>query len=133
MESIQSVMQAIAGQITRETGVRAGDVVPAKINPPEVFLHLKGSKPGTFGVDSLDLEIDMIAFVSSAVDRAQRVLYDYVSTGTTESLFDAVAYDSSFGLEGVFGAVGEFRNLGFEEIAAYSMYGGAISLAVSIS
>lgn len=133
MESIQSVMIAIAGQVTSRSGVRAGDVVPNKINPPEVFLHLKGVKPGTFGADSLELDIDVIAFVSTAVDRAQRVLYDYVSVGTTQSLFDALSYDSTFGLEGVSGAYGEFRNLDIDEIAAYSMYGGAISLAVTIS
>jgi hypothetical protein len=133
MESIDSVMIAIAAQLTNETGIRAGDVVPNAINPPEVFLHLKGCKPGTFGADSLELDIDVIAFVSSSVDRAQRVLYKYVSVGTPESLFDALSADPTFGLDDVSGAVGEFRNLGFDEIAAYKMYGGAISLAVSIS
>jgi hypothetical protein len=133
MQSIEDVMIAIAAQVTDETGIRAGDVVPNAINPPEVFLHLKGSKPGTFGADSLELDIDVIAFVSSSVDRAQRVLYKYVSVGTPESLFDALSADPTFGLDDVSGAVGEFRNLGFDEIAAYKMYGGAISLAVSIS
>ncbi len=133
MESIRSVMEAIASQLSNVTGIRAQDTVPNKIEPPALFLNLTSSRPGTFGADSLDIEIDVVAFVSSNVERNQRLLYDYVTVGGELSIFDALASDPTFGLDGVSGSVGEFRNLGIDEIAAYNLYGGAISLAVSIT
>ncbi len=133
MESIRTVLAAIARQLNDQTGIRAGDIVPPKVNPPELFLQLTSSTPGTFGADSLDIELDVIVFVSTATERNQHLLYDYVSLGTTQSIFDALAFDSTFGLDGVSGSAGVFRNLAFEEIAAYEMYGGAVPVSVSIT
>lgn len=133
METIDSVMSAIAAQLTAATELRSEDTVPSKINPPALFLNLTSSKPGTFGADSLDIELDVVVFVSSAIDRNQRLLYRYASIGNEESIFDALASDLTFGLDGVSGSAGEFRGLGIDEIAAYNLFGGAINVAVSIS
>jgi len=129
MASVAEIAEALADQLAQVTGLRATDYVPESLNPPAAFVNVTEIAEGTFGYETVTVNLDLVVLVSRASARSgQGTLYEYMDPRGPKSVTAAVM---SLGRDDIQVESCKYRSLGIEEIAAYGYIGGAFETVVT--
>ncbi len=134
--TIEDILKALETRLETIPGLRASDIVPGQINPPQAIVGVPEitSYRETMGRGYWTIRPTVTVFVSAGVDRAgQLKLAKYASVSGSESIPVILESDQTLGGVAKTVVVESFRPLGFEEYGELGYYGGVFTVKITVS
>jgi hypothetical protein len=134
MTSVREAYAALTTVVSSATGLRGYDYVPGSSLWPAFFVLAPVMEYESLAHNLAEPRFDVVVLVSSARDKNQRDLLDYMDDEGPKSIPKAVHDDPSLGgLPGVSAIVLRARPLNLPEQAGYQAYGALFEAVCRLS